>query len=230
MKKYRHKKSGLIFAKDSNKGSDSWWDEAREINIPSSFIIGSNDYEELDQLLISSDGEPIFSGQTVWFVCLKYNNNKKNLIWKVHLFNKENVKQIKQRANWITRSNNSSFTNFLIFSTEQAGRNYISEKSKKFLFKSIDGVDIYEGDEFWCINVKHDLTSTVYSSKEVQNDLPINYEWVHKFSTKDAAESHLINKTVCLSLDDVKIIILSLTNRKIEYLEALVREKIKLPK
>jgi len=102
--------------------------------------------------------------------------------------------------------------------------------SPKFLFKTIDGVNIYEGDEFFYINVLHNLECKIYSNKDIAHYNAVNYDWIQKFSTKNAAESHLINKTVCLSLDDVKIIILSLTNRKIEYLEALVREKIKLPK
>lgn len=102
--------------------------------------------------------------------------------------------------------------------------------NSKFLFKTIDGVNIYEGDEFWCINVHANLTCKVYSSQEVKDDLPINYEWVHKFSTKELAENSLINKVVCLSLEDVRKIIPISVQRNIKYFENLIREKIKLPK
>lgn len=45
MAQYKHKKTGMIFDKAPGITSNYYWDKAREISIPASFIEGSNDWE-----------------------------------------------------------------------------------------------------------------------------------------------------------------------------------------
>lgn len=104
--------------------------------------------------------------------------------------------------------------------------------SPKFLFKTIDGVDIYEGDEFFYTNTLWNLESKVYSSKDIPHNNPVNHDWINKYSTYEKADRALIDNIRALSLSEIRQVIRE-TNR-IEILEilleSLTRSKIKLPK
>jgi hypothetical protein len=84
------------------------------------------------------------------------------------------------------------------------------QKVKQPLFKTEDGLDIYEGDDFWF--VKHSVSPSIDSmwcAKKVKNYDPFcsyfKYEPQYEkyFSTKEAAEEYVLMNKPCLSLKDV---------------------------
>lgn len=81
-----------------------------------------------------------------------------------------------------------------------------AQKIKQPLFTTEDGVDIYEGDEFYCITVPNNFEVI----KRIGGDgLAYNEEPVRKrcFSTEEAAEEHIILNKPCLSILDIAPII-----------------------
>lgn len=73
---------------------------------------------------------------------------------------------------------------------------------KEKMFTTEDGVDIFEGDEFYCVTIPNKWTI----QKRIGGDgLAFNEELVRKrcFSTKEAAENYIILNKPCLSLNDV---------------------------
>lgn len=102
--------------------------------------------------------------------------------------------------------------------TPKAGQliEHVEKVQKMLLAKTIDGVDIYEGDEFYCLsgNDIEKLTARV-----------IEYEEKLIFSTRDLAQEHIVLNTICLSLKDVKTILRSRTEVRSK-LRALVEERL----
>lgn len=79
----------------------------------------------------------------------------------------------------------------------------MAEKVKKPLFKTADGVDIYEGDKVW--GIATDVWTPFYQN--VRDNPPnkaVTEKWVYgKFSTKEAAEEFILFNKPNLSLNDV---------------------------
>ncbi len=84
------------------------------------------------------------------------------------------------------------------FSTEILAQDYI--KSKKVLFRTEDGVDIYERD-----NVSTVLLSTMelYTIDGSVGSSTTPVEGFKYFSTKGAAKKHILLNKPCLSIQDV---------------------------
>lgn len=69
------------------------------------------------------------------------------------------------------------------------------EKSKEVLFKTEDGVDIYEGDIYYCVNSSFKLSEWIAYKDTIQ-------EWVNNFSKKEKAEEYILRNKPFFSLND----------------------------
>lgn len=72
------------------------------------------------------------------------------------------------------------------------------QKSKQPLFKTEDGVDIYEGDEYYYVDGYYLLRKSI-SSKTLFTDK-------RSFSTKEKAEEYIIMNKPCLSINDINFL------------------------
>ena len=85
--------------------------------------------------------------------------------------------------------------NYIYFSTKQAAQDYIN--SKKVLFTTEDGVDIFKGDKVSYVNfldtIMRDVTCTEKSAK---HDL---FKW---FSTEQAAQDYINSNKVLFTTED----------------------------
>jgi hypothetical protein len=80
------------------------------------------------------------------------------------------------------------------FSTEEKAKDYI--KSKKVLFKSFDGVDLYAGDKYCQITDRFQVVECVaFDENNFDGSLII-------FSTKEKAEEYILMNKPFLSLND----------------------------
>lgn len=74
-------------------------------------------------------------------------------------------------------------------------------KAKQLLFTTEDGVDIFEGDEYYSVNEHY------WTVLEPKNAYRIDYETYHKnkhnFSTKPKAEEYILLNKPCLSINDL---------------------------
>lgn len=82
-------------------------------------------------------------------------------------------------------------------------------KSKQPLFTIEDGVNVFEGDNLWCVKIYHEEFvnnhDKVYSVIKFQGDInkrikSDNYKW---FSTKEKAEEYILLNKPCLSINDI---------------------------
>ena len=102
------------------------------------------------------------------------------------------------------------------------------KKSKKPLFTTEDGVDIYEGDNVWFVNTKSKLdplfVAIIYNwdlagSPNTSSD----YKW---FSTKKAAETYIKFNKPALSLNDIYHVFSQSDSKSTELVTNLVKEKL----
>lgn len=99
----------------------------------------------------------------------------------------------------------------------------------KILFRSEDGVDIFEGDDVWGIEI---ITWDVFKRNSLTDPKSVLENWLHgKFSTKEKAEDYILMNKPCLSINDIKPWYIkwrtSFTkNSLIEGLEELVKSKL----
>ena len=75
------------------------------------------------------------------------------------------------------------------------------EHSKKVLFRTEDGVDIFEGDEVTSVNLD---TLKTHATTPVNTGESLKYGNYKHFSTKEAAEDYIIFNIPRLSINDVK--------------------------
>lgn len=68
---------------------------------------------------------------------------------------------------------------------------------RKPLFTTEDGVDMYEGEEYYAV-----CPTTITSVWSIADDESLNTNW-KKFSTKKAAEEYILMNKPCLSINDV---------------------------
>ena len=84
---------------------------------------------------------------------------------------------------------------WLFFSTKQAAQDYIN--SKKVLFTTEDGVDIKKGDKsYYLSKTNHSITEGTFYGGGEHNG------WY--FSTKELAETYILHRKPCLSMQDLK--------------------------
>ena len=96
---------------------------------------------------------------------------------------------------WIWNNCNTNLNDdrWLFFSTKQAAQDYIN--SKKVLFTTEDGVDIFKGDYFWYSDGK-----IFDKGKAIDSNIRLYLKY---FSTKEAAEEYIIMNKPCLSINDI---------------------------
>lgn len=109
---------------------------------------------------------------------------------------------------------------------------FIENKSKKPLFKTEDGVDVFEGDDIYSIDdvlniKKHRLFNARYDDKTLLNNrLFFNSDYKH-FSTKEKAEEYILMNKPCLSVNDFdKLTLGGPFNETIDRLKKLVKLRI----
>jgi hypothetical protein len=75
------------------------------------------------------------------------------------------------------------------------------EHAKNVLFTTEDGVDIFEGDEYYSVNEHY------WTVSESKNACRINYETYHKnrhnFSTKEKTKEYILLNKPCLTINDI---------------------------
>lgn len=78
-----------------------------------------------------------------------------------------------------------------------------AKRIKQKRFTSEDGVDIYEGDNYRCVNINtfftHNCTCDQYSN--IKDD---NFKY---FSTKEKAEEYILMNKPCLNLNDIEYLL-----------------------
>jgi len=89
----------------------------------------------------------------------------------------------------------------LFYKKENRDR-WVEENTKKIpLFTTEDGIDVYEGDSYWCVNTAPHLWS-LFEQKS-KNNTKLN-KGVLAFSIKSAAEIYMLNnKPVMVSLKEL---------------------------
>lgn len=110
------------------------------------------------------------------------------------------------------------------------------EKSKQPLFKTEDGVNIHEGDEYW---IAHDNKFGVESLRWKINDRPYQCDNIvptknedfarngnYRFSTKEKAEEYILMNKPCLSIND--LLNISHTKKEFKSLDTFSLGKLKL--
>jgi hypothetical protein len=98
------------------------------------------------------------------------------------------------------------------------------KKAKQPLFTTEDGVDIFEGDEYYSVNEHY------WTVLEPENTCKIDYETYHKnrhnFSTKEKAEEYILLNKPCLSINDInKLKCLTFSNWD-KFLKESVKSKL----
>ena len=76
---------------------------------------------------------------------------------------------------------------------------------KKLLFTTEDGVDIFEGDDWYCIDIQ-DYNYGIYigGPKNTTNrGLSLSDKNIKRFSTKEAAKEYILMNKPCLSINDI---------------------------
>lgn len=186
------------------------------------------DLQKIEKIFTTEDGIDLYGGETVWYGCLSY--DKKPKVWKVNLFNIYNVQGIKRRSNDIETFKNiekktphsiswKTETDFLVFSTEKAARDFIFPK--KPLFTTKDGVDMYDGDNFYF--VRDDWQIYPYT---VSSLLTIKKEYKY-FSTQELAREYALLNQPTLSIAEV-IDIMACGQTDINAFKGYVKKKLSL--
>lgn len=126
----------------------------------------------------TEDGIKIFEGDSYWVV-----NTKLWTMWK-------------QTARQNTELNKGA----LAFSKKELAEGYVFF-NKKPLFTTEDGVDIYEGDDYYRVNTNWNL-ATLTMGERFSN----SYAGAKFFSTKEAAEEYIDRNKPVFSKNDILII------------------------
>lgn len=118
--------------------------------------------------------------------------------------------------------------NFIVYktSTGSSGVNIsLWKKTKKPLFTTEDGVDIFEGNEYTFVRSNYSYKTCIAISSHESSKLSNDY--LGDFSTKEAAEEYILINKPCLSINDIKT--LRYKNLMIydEDLKQLVKSKTK---
>lgn len=98
------------------------------------------------------------------------------------------------------------------------------EKIKQPLFKTEDGVDIYEGNYYYNINCLINQSRIKATPSHTKTFNTINHNKC--FSTKEKAEEYILMNKPCLSLNDIHNK-LTLDYYNLEWIKELVKQKIK---
>lgn len=169
-----------------------------------------------------------------WSVC-----NKDFEYWKIH-----SVKRLSD-SEIFTIGDNTTFGcidefyikhDKLLFTTvlDPCGKNIsTANKIKTPLFKTEDGVDIFEGDSYYAINTTffNNYGSQKAFDKKSPDLTPFwqsNKSVCKYFSTKEKAEDYIINNKPCLSFNDIENIIYeNSTLVRRSKLKNLVKTKLK---
>lgn len=81
--------------------------------------------------------------------------------------------------------------------------NHSPKEERKPLFTTEDGVDKYEGDDYWIVGELFD--SPVYSPAiQSDSELKKNYPTNKRFSTEQAAKEYIANNKPSISYQDLK--------------------------
>ena len=221
MKKYKHKQSGDIAVKDASmyrllsQGKNSY--------VPDFIIENTNDWEEI----IEKDYEILcYYNQNQIKSVKRLSDNKIFTIGdKVVNVASEKITKIKQ---FCTEPKIKTLGGLCAF-YEDGSFDYLYDviKFNPILFKTEDGVDIYEGDKYSYINY---LDSPFYDV--VAHSTHSIKVGMKAFSTREKAEEYILWNKPCLSLKDVSSIYPGINkehkspSHQAEQLKELVKSKL----
>lgn len=99
------------------------------------------------------------------------------------------------------------------------------EKVKNILFTTEDGVEIFEGDKFYCVTVPNKFEII---ERFGGDGLAVQEESIRKrtFSTKRSAEEYVLMNKPCLSMNDIKLLQTALDFELIKNLKEIVKFKL----
>lgn len=88
---------------------------------------------------------------------------------------------------------------------EEREKKFISniQKAKQKLFTTLDGKDIYEGDEYWYADIKQSSSPKPEKLNAEYNGTYGEHHTKKTFSTEAAAKDYILMHNPCLSLDDL---------------------------
>ena len=88
---------------------------------------------------------------------------------------------------------------------------HVEKKERKLLFKAEDGVDIFEGDEWFSLHTDYNDGLNFHEPMEIIRDkkafLNLSNEHIKRFSTQEAAEKYILMNKKALSINDFLCII-----------------------
>jgi len=154
-----------------------------------------------EKILTTEDGVDMYDFQDVYFIVENWATiNNYNVYYTA-----------------VTKS--SSTTNNLYFSTKEKAQEYI--KINKPLFKTEDGVNMFKGQKCWILDKVHnyDYYSFILDNTHISGK--------NMFSTKEKVEDYVLHNKPCLSLNDVKNIIVNDKNALIFAIRELTSLKLK---
>lgn len=211
-----------------------------------SIVENPENYPEFWELVVEKDYE-ILSYITVESEIIKYKDLDINddcncdKYLKIHSIKRLSDNQIFTIGDFVNNRTISSFslnwiqTGFKIH-CDNVGKGNINDGCffelkdlkhiKQPLFTTEDGVDIFEGDEYYYINSNFNdpwkIINTKADCPDIINKNDLNYK---RFSTKEKAEEYILLNKPCLSINDI---IKNLTIIDgIKTLQDLVKSKIK---
>ena len=100
----------------------------------------------------------------------------------------------------IHKKNESTHENVLFFSTQQACQSYIDSVTRKPIFTTEDGVDVFEGDKYWYCGRK----GVVGVSELVVDSSYEKFPNLIEFSTKELAEKYTNSKRLKSQADEAE--------------------------
>jgi len=206
------------------------------------------DYEILELALLSSDKHRIVNmiGNTSGYIesLLNCNGNKIHSVKRLsngEIFTIGDkakttgsyphiITSIEIRQKSINRKEKSGIDRIWLNWELNAGGNWLetSEKVKKPLFTTEDGVDIFEGDEFYFIAGTNKHIDSSYGTLIASQSAKAHCA-LARFSTKEKAEEYILYNKPCLSLNDclnIKNIWYQNTKSLEETLENKVKNKL----
>ena len=160
--------------------------------------------KQTQPIFLTHDGKGVFEGDKVWYV------NKESL----------DFDHFTTHANVTFRSDINAY-----FLTEEAAQDYIHRN--RVLFITEDGVKIFAGSTYWCINTAPHLWSLFEQTAKERTMLN---KTVKAFSTYETAEKYIIENKPALSINEFWEITWMSTSgfNKHTYMKNLVKQRLNL--
>lgn len=198
-------KGEIIYKQDYNtfEGVSIYDNKTRIVSQVCNEILLTYPHWSIHSVKRLSDGEIFTIGDKVFSVYINYTINKINIVNNKCMIN----------ALYDTNDPNGSRLNYNLNNLK---------KSKKPLFTTEDGVDIFEGDEYYYFRFHSWTFDKARANQEFHSQDKLSSNSLY-FSTKEKVEEYILMNKPVLSLKDVENILLNKYNTKFR---ELVKQKI----